>query len=188
LPSPSRILKIVRNVLLMMAALVAAFLLIVVPWFFTAMITHNQYHYPDPNDGKTPKSYHLDFCWIEFHLTGWNSLEGLVHSSRRDTARGTIIYCHGLNRTRTEMLPDAVFGHSLGYNGVLFDLRHQGMSGGDHHDLGLPGAIGREGGSALRRRAAAGGAARGGVGCLDGRRLRPAGGGRVAGYLRGDFR
>src|SRR5208283_2775196 len=51
-------------------------------------------------------------------------------------ARGTIVYCHGLNRTRIEMLPDAVFGHSLGYNGLLFDLRHQGMSGGDITTLG----------------------------------------------------
>ena len=64
------------------------------------------------------------------------------------------------NRTRIEMLPDAVFGHSLGYNGLLFDFRHQGMSGGDHHDLGLPGTIGRARGGALRRRTRAGGAAR----------------------------
>jgi fermentation-respiration switch protein FrsA (DUF1100 family) len=34
------------------------------------------------------------------------------------------------------MLPNAVFGHSLGYNGVLFDLRHQGMSGGAITTLG----------------------------------------------------
>jgi pimeloyl-ACP methyl ester carboxylesterase len=34
------------------------------------------------------------------------------------------------------MLPDAVFAHSLGYNGLLFDLRHQGMSGGGITTLG----------------------------------------------------
>jgi pimeloyl-ACP methyl ester carboxylesterase len=119
----------------MMAALVAAFLLIVVPWFFTAMITHNQYHYPDLNDGKTPKSYQLDFCWIEFTSPDGIPLKGW-YIFAEGPARGTIIYCHGLNRTRTEMLPEAVFGHSLGYNGVLFDLRHQGMSGGDLTTLG----------------------------------------------------
>ena len=135
MPSRSRILKIVRNVFLIMAVLVAAFFLIVVPWFFTAMITHNQFHYPDPNDGKTPKSFNLDFHWIDLtspdgiHLKGW-------YIPAEGTARGTIVYCHGLNRTRIEMLPHAVFGHSLGYNGLLFDLRHQGMSGGAITTLG----------------------------------------------------
>src|ERR1022692_1696279 len=75
-PSQSRILRIVRNVLLMLAALVAAFFLIVVPWFFTSIITHRQYHYPDPNDGKTPKSYSLDFRWIEFTSTDGVPLRG----------------------------------------------------------------------------------------------------------------
>src|SRR5208337_158485 len=51
-------------------------------------------------------------------------------------ARGTIVYCHGLNRTRTEMLPMAAFGHHLGYDGLLFDFRHQGASGGELTTLG----------------------------------------------------
>ena len=135
MPSGSRILNIIRNVMLMLVALVAAFFLIVVPWFFTAIITHNQFHFRDANDGKTPKSYGLDFRWINFTsadgilLKGWYIPAG-------GAARGTIIYSHGLNRTRIEMLPDAVFGHSLGYDGLLFDLRHQGMSGGDITTLG----------------------------------------------------
>jgi fermentation-respiration switch protein FrsA (DUF1100 family) len=122
-------------VLLTLAALVAAFFLIVVPWFFTGVATRRQFHYPDPNDGKTPISYNLDFRWIDFtsldgiHLKGW-------YIPAEGAARGTIVYCHGLNRTRVEMLPDAVFGHSLGFNGLLFDLRHQGMSGGAITTLG----------------------------------------------------
>ena len=66
---------------------------------------------------------------MEFRCKGW-------YIPAEGTARGTIIYCHGLNRTRIEMLPDAVFGHSLGYNGLLFDFRHQGGSGGDITTLG----------------------------------------------------
>jgi fermentation-respiration switch protein FrsA (DUF1100 family) len=114
---------------------VAAFFLIVLPWFFTSIITHRQYHYPDVNDGKTPKSYNLDFRWIEFTSPDGISLRGW-YIPADGAARGTIIYCHGLNRTRIEMLPDAVFGHSLGYNGLLFDFRHQGMSGGAITTLG----------------------------------------------------
>ena len=187
MPSQSRVLKIVRNVLLILAALVAAFFLLVVPWFFTAMITHHQFHYPDPNDGKTPKSYNLDFRWIEFTSPDGIPLKGW-YIPAEGTARGTIVYCHGLNRTRIEMLPDAVFGHSLGYNGVLFDLRHQGTSGGAITTLGLSGTVGCGRSGALRSRTAAGGASGGGVGCVDGRLLSADGGGRIAGYFRGYFR
>jgi fermentation-respiration switch protein FrsA (DUF1100 family) len=126
---------ILRNVLLILAALVAAFLLIIVPWFFTGVATRRQFHYPDPNDGKTPISYQLSFRWIDFTSPDGVRLKGW-YIPAEGTARGTIIYCHGLNRTRVEMLPHAVFGHSLGYNGLLFDLRHQGMSGGAITTLG----------------------------------------------------
>jgi len=34
------------------------------------------------------------------------------------------------------MLPEAVFAHGLGYNGLLFDLRHQGQSAGEITTLG----------------------------------------------------
>jgi pimeloyl-ACP methyl ester carboxylesterase len=119
----------------MVAGLAAIFFFVVVPWFFTSVITHRQFHYMDPNDGKTPKSYNMDFQWVEF-----KSLDGILlrgwYIPAEGTARGTIVYCHGLNRTRIEMLPHATFGHSLGYNGLLFDLRHQGMSDGSITTVG----------------------------------------------------
>ena len=127
--SGSRVWKIIRNVLLILATLVAAFFLIFVPWFFSDFATHHQYHYPDRNDGKTPKSYNLDFQWVEFRSPDGILLRGW-YIPAPGAARGTIIYCHGLSRTRVEMLPQAVFAHALGYNGLLFDLRHQGMSDG----------------------------------------------------------
>ena len=119
----------------MLAALVAAFLFIVVPCFFTALITHRQFHYLDSNDGKTPKSYGLDFEWVEFKSLDGITLRGW-YVPAEGSPRGTIVYCHGLNRTRIELLPDAVFGHSLDYNGLLFDFRHQGMSDGAITTLG----------------------------------------------------
>jgi fermentation-respiration switch protein FrsA (DUF1100 family) len=124
-----RIWRIARNVLLILGALVALFFLAVVPWFFTRIVTTGRYHFPDPNDGKTPKSYGPDFRWVQFVSTDGIPLKGwYIPAPHR--ARGTIIYCHGHNRTRIEMLPEAVFAHQLGYNGLLFDLRHQGQSGG----------------------------------------------------------
>ena len=130
-----RVWQIIRNVILILAALVAGFLFLFVPWFFSNLGTRGRFHYPDPNDGKTPISYGMNFKWVEFHSSDGVPLKGWYVPANGES-RGTIVYCHGLNRTRIEMLPNAVFGHSLGYNGLLFDLRHQGMSGGAITTLG----------------------------------------------------
>ncbi len=121
--------------LLILAALVAIFFLAVVPWFFAGIATTSRYHFPDRNDGKTPKSYGLDFRWVQFPSTDGLLLKGWFIPASGE-ARGTIFYCHGHNRTRVELLPEAAFAHGLGYNGLLFDLRHQGQSGGEITTLG----------------------------------------------------
>jgi fermentation-respiration switch protein FrsA (DUF1100 family) len=130
-----RIWQIIRNVILVLAALVAGFLFLFVPWFFSNLGTSGRFHYPDPNDGKTPISYGMQFQWVEFRSTDGVPLKGWYIPASGE-ARGTIVYCHGLNRTRIEMLPMAAFGHQLGYDGLLFDLRHQGASGGELTTLG----------------------------------------------------
>lgn len=127
--------RIIRNVLLVLVGLVVGFFFLFVPWFFARKVTTGRYHYPDPNDGKTPSAYAMDFQPVEFPSSDGVVLKGW-YVPAEGAARGTIIYCHGLNRTRIEMLPIAVFGHELGYDGLLFDLRHQGASGGALTTLG----------------------------------------------------
>jgi len=127
--------RIVRNILLVLVGLVAIFFLVVVPLFFTYLITSARFHFPDPNDGKTPMSFGLEFQSIEFHSSDGILLKGW-YVPAGPGARGTIIYCHGRNRSRVEMLPMEVFGHSLSYNGLLFDFRDSGTSGGKIGTLG----------------------------------------------------
>lgn len=121
--------------MIILGLLVTVFFLGVVPWFFTDIVTHRRFHYPDPNDGKSPASYGLNARWVEFKSADGIPLKGW-YIPALGSARGTIIYCHGLNRTRIEMLPRAEFGHRLGYNALLFDFRHQGQSGGNVTTLG----------------------------------------------------
>jgi alpha-beta hydrolase superfamily lysophospholipase len=135
LVSKRRVWQVIRNVILILAALFAGFLFLFVPWFFSNLGTKGRYHYPDPNDGKTPISYGVNFKWVEFPSSDGILLRGW-YVPAASAARGTIVYCHGLNRTRIEMLPMAAFGHQLGYDGLLFDLRHQGASGGELTTLG----------------------------------------------------
>lgn len=132
--------RIIRNIFLIIIGLAALFFLLVVPWFFMNLITTRKFPFHDPNAGKTPLSFGLKYQNIEFHsadgilIKGWYVPAG-------PHARGTIIYCHGHNRTRVEMLPMEVYGHSLGYNGLLFDFRHSGQSGGKFSDLGYLGRL-----------------------------------------------
>lgn len=107
----------------------------VVPWFLTGIATTRRFHFRDPLDSKTPESFGLNFHDIEFSSSDGITLKGW-YVPAGGTAKGAIVYVHGYNRSRVEMLPEAVFGHGLGYDGLLFDLRHQGASGGDESSIG----------------------------------------------------
>jgi len=137
LVSFGKIWGIIRRVILILLGLVAVFFLIFVPWFLSRLVTRSQFHYPDPNDGKSPISYGLEFQQVQFQSLDGIPLKGwYIPAKPARGAKGTIIYCHGDNRTRIEMLPEASFAHGLGYNGLVFDLRHQGQSGGELRTLG----------------------------------------------------
>ncbi len=116
------------HVAAILAALVLIFFVVVVPWGMTGLITTRQYHFPDPNDGKTPISYGLKFQTVVVTSSDGVLIRGW-YIPAAGTSHGTIVYCHGQNRTRIEMLPQAVFAHGLGYDGLLFDFRNQGQSG-----------------------------------------------------------
>jgi uncharacterized protein len=127
--------RVIRTIVLILLSLVALFFLVVVPLFFTYLITSARFHFRDRNDGKTPQSFGLDYQAIEFHSSDGILLKGW-YVPAGPNAHGTIVYCHGRNRSRVEMLPMEVFGHSLGYNGLLFDFRDSGESGGKIGTLG----------------------------------------------------
>jgi len=135
----NRIWRVARWVLGILVVLLLGFFYGFVPWFLTSIATSRRFHYPDPNDGKTPQSYGAAFSSVEFASSDGIPLKGWYIPATPpagEKPKGTIVYCHGLNRTRVEMLPDAVFAHGLGYNGLLFDLRHQGDSGGTISTVG----------------------------------------------------
>lgn len=131
-----RVLKWVAGILVL---LLVIFFYGLVPWFFTGFVTKNNFKFRDLNNGKTPASFGMQFQNVEFKsrdgilLKGWYAPASVAKGGQ---PLGTIIYCHGLHRSRVEMLPMAVFGHQLGYNALLFDFRNHGASGGTITSLG----------------------------------------------------
>lgn len=118
-------------ILLVVAAL---FFLVYVPYFLASVVTVHRFHYPDKDDGQTPATYQVPYREIEFSSSDGIRLKGWFVPTANP--KGTVVFVHGLNRTRVEMLRQAMFIHRLGYNGLLFDLRHQGASGGGISTLG----------------------------------------------------
>jgi pimeloyl-ACP methyl ester carboxylesterase len=135
LSARSKAWKITKWLLALLFLAVLVFFYGFVPWFLTGIATTRRFHFRDPLDGKTPASYGLKFHEIEFKSPDGIDLKGWYVPADK-AAKGTIVYVHGYNRTRVEMLPEAVFGHELGYEGLLFDLRHQGASGGEESSIG----------------------------------------------------
>lgn len=131
--------KVIKWVIGILAVVILVLLYGVVPWFLTKFVTTNSFHFRELNAGETPESLGMSFRDVEFEssdhiaLKGWYVPAALPGDAG---AKGTIIYCHGLHRSRIEMLPMAQFGHSLEYEGLLFDFRNHGQSGGNVTSIG----------------------------------------------------
>jgi pimeloyl-ACP methyl ester carboxylesterase len=134
-----RLLRVIKWVVGILALIIVVLLYGVIPWFLSNFVTTNNFRFRDPNARRTPASLGLTFRDTAFEssdhipLKGWYIPASLPSG---DEAHGTIIYCHGLHRSRVEMLPMAEFGHSLGYDGLLFDFRNHGQSGGTVTSIG----------------------------------------------------
>ncbi|HEV8131932.1 MAG TPA: alpha/beta hydrolase [Acidobacteriota bacterium] len=126
--------RLLKRLCLIVLGLLFLLLFVVAPLFLSAVVVNRRYQFPDPLIRKTPADFGMQYEEVIFssppdiRLQGWY-LPGT-------TSRTAVIFCHGLNRSRVEMLPQAQFVHSLGLSGLLFDLRHHGRSSGNKSTFG----------------------------------------------------
>ncbi|HLA79111.1 MAG TPA: alpha/beta fold hydrolase [Vicinamibacteria bacterium] len=115
--------------------LLVLFVFGVLPYLLASLATTRRFSYRDQeNAGLTPASFGLTYEDVVFTASDGVPLSGWwVPASE---PRGTVVLVHGLNRTRIEMVKKVPFLHRLGWNALLFDLRHHGASGGEVSGLG----------------------------------------------------
>ncbi len=126
-PQPSKLWRWVRRLLVILSLAVFLLLFAVVPLFFSYVLTHAGSRPLDRDVKINTVPAGLSVQEIAFHARDGVSLSGCP---------AVIVYCHGLFRSRLEMLDraDSLWQH--GYAGLLFDFRRHGRSGGELTSMG----------------------------------------------------
>jgi len=126
-----------------------------VPWWLAGVATTRRFQFPDRENGQlTPASFELAYEDVAFRSKDGTELQGWWVPS--DSARGSVVMVHGLNRSRVEMVKRVPFVHAAGWNALLVDLRHHGASGGRATTFGVKEKLDVEAAAGLARERAPG--------------------------------
>ena len=124
---------LVRTMFILGGILVFVFL-VVLPLLGSFLITNNQYHFPE----RGPKT--LDAVGLSAMPAAFVSRDGISLRgwwSPGEASKPVLIFVHGLNRSRLEMLERAADANKRGYGVLLFDLRNHGESGRAYTTIGV---------------------------------------------------
>jgi pimeloyl-ACP methyl ester carboxylesterase len=108
--------------------------LVVLPVLGSLLVTNGRFQFRE-RGAKTPDAVGLSVTPVEFASQDGISLRGWWNSG--DALKPVIIFVHGLNRSRLEMLERAADANHRGYGVLLFDLRNHGESGRAYTTIGI---------------------------------------------------
>lgn len=103
------------------------FIFVIAPFIFSYILTHASSRPADRDIKTSALAAEVAFRDVEFVSTDGAKLSGWYLPRENSTV--TIIYCHGLFRSRLEMLERAERFSQEGYAGLLMDFRRHGKSG-----------------------------------------------------------
>src|SRR2546425_12413935 len=109
-------------------------LLVVIPVLGSFLITNSHFQFRERGP-KTPDAVGLSVTTVEFASQDGISLRGWWNAG--EASKPVIIFVHGLNRSRIEMLERAADANRRGYGVLLFDLRNHGESGRAYTTIGI---------------------------------------------------
>lgn len=122
--------KILKVVVLTLFSLVLILVFVVVPLWLSSLLTHASTRPMDRRITTTPKDLGAEYREVHFPSTDGVNLSGWSMPAPETSSRHiSVIFAHGLFRSRQEVLHRAVDVWKLGYSVLVFDLRNHGTSG-----------------------------------------------------------
>jgi pimeloyl-ACP methyl ester carboxylesterase len=131
---PRRLRRILKRVALTLIVLVLVLVFGVFPYLIAVMVTNASTRPMDRQLTETPLTLNAEFRDVEFQTSDGVKISGWLMPSTGK--RATIVYSHGLFRSRRELLSRAVDLWKLGYGALLYDSRNHGESGPAKVSLG----------------------------------------------------
>jgi hypothetical protein len=116
------------------AIFIVLILFVVLPVGGSFLITNSRFRFPERGP-RTAEEVGLSVTPVEFMSSDGIPLRGWW--SPGDPAKPVIIFVHGLNRSRLELLTRGAESNHRGYGVLLFDLRNHGESGNAYTTLGV---------------------------------------------------
>jgi fermentation-respiration switch protein FrsA (DUF1100 family) len=106
----------------------------VFPYWIATVATGAKTRPADRQLTETPATFGAEYRDVEFQTADGVKISGWLLGSR--SRQATIIYSHGLFRSRRELLQRAIDLWKLGYGALLYDSRNHGTSGPGRVSLG----------------------------------------------------
>src|SRR5437879_3796808 len=128
------ILRWLFRLMFVLAALFVFILVVVLPVAGSFLITNSHFQFRERGP-KTPEAVGLSVTPVEFISQDGISLRGWW--SAGDSSKPVVIFVHGLNRSRLELLERGADANRRGYGVLLFDLRNHGESGRAYTTIGV---------------------------------------------------
>jgi pimeloyl-ACP methyl ester carboxylesterase len=124
---PRRWWRILKRMLVTLILLAIILIYGVLPYGLARLVTGASTRSADRQLTETPKTFGAEFQDIEFYTEDQVKISGWLLPSRDKKA--TIIFSHGMFRSRRELLERAIALWKLGYGALLYDSRNHGASG-----------------------------------------------------------
>ena len=123
-----------KRLLIALTLLVGVLLFVGLPVGGSFLITNSRFRFPERGP-QTAAEVGLEVTAVDFLASDAIDLRGWWHPG--DRAKPIIIFSHGLNRSRLELLERAAEAAQKGFGVLLFDLRNHGQSGNAYTTLGI---------------------------------------------------
>jgi pimeloyl-ACP methyl ester carboxylesterase len=130
----SRLKRWLVRLMIGIAVFVVFVLFVLFPVAGSFLITNSRFRFREPGP-KTPDAVGLSVTDVAFTSSDGIPLRGWWNAG--DPAMPVIIFVHGLNRSRLELLERGADSSRRGYGVLLFDLRNHGESGRAYTTIGI---------------------------------------------------